>query len=306
MKMIFDSVTQLIGRTPIIKAKKYADVGADLYMKLESFNPGGSVKDRAALYMIEDAERSGLLKEGGTIIEATSGNTGISLAMIGAAKGMKVIIVMPDTMSIERRLLMKAYGAEVILTPGSLGMTGAVDVAKKMALDKGYFMPDQFNNLANVTAHVETTAKEILEEFGDKLNVFVAGVGSGGTLTGVARVLKQNNPNVKIIAVQPEKSQVLSGGSPSGHKIQCIGANFIPEILDRSIIDDIYNISEESAFEGSKRLSKEMGILAGVSSGANYIAAINIAKELQTNKKVLTVLPDTGERYLSAGLFEEN
>ncbi len=304
--MIFDSVTQLIGRTPIIKAKKYADVGADLYMKLESFNPGGSVKDRAALYMIEDAERSGLLKEGGTIIEATSGNTGISLAMIGAAKGMKVIIVMPDTMSIERRLLMKAYGAEVILTPGSLGMTGAVDVAKKMALDKGYFMPDQFNNLANVTAHVETTAKEILEEFGDKLNVFVAGVGSGGTLTGVARVLKQNNPNVKIIAVQPEKSQVLSGGSPSGHKIQGIGANFIPEILDRSIIDDIYNISEESAFEGSKRLSKEMGILAGVSSGANYIAAINIAKELQTNKKVLTVLPDTGERYLSAGLFEEN
>lgn len=301
--MIYKNIEALIGRTPVVSLGHIEKEMAEIFVKLESFNPGGSVKDRAALFMLKDAEKKGLLHSGHTIIEATSGNTGISLAMLGASMGYKVIIVMPDTMSLERRRLIAAYGAELILTSGAKGMNGSVEKAKELVLERGYFMPSQFTNPANIEAHIKTTAEEIWDEFGDGLDAFVAGVGSGGTVTGVAKVLKSRNPNIIIAAVQPEKSPVLTGGEPSGHGLQGIGANFIPQILSLELVDRIIDMSEEEAFQGSRYLAERAGILSGISSGANLAAAIRVAKQLGREKKVLTVLPDTGERYLSTDLF---
>lgn len=304
--MIFNNIYETIGRTPIVKLNNL-DLGdsADIFVKLEAFNPSGSVKDRASLYMIEKAEKEGLLKKGGTIIEPTSGNTGIGLAMIGAAKGYKVILVMPDTMSIERRKLMKSYGAEIVLTEGKDGMLGSVNLAEKLANENGYFIPNQFSNESNKIAHYETTSVEILEDFDGKLDAFVAGVGTGGTISGVGKRLKEHDKEILNIAVQPEKSQVLTGNTPAPHGIQGLGANFIPDIFEKDVVDEIISIKDEDAFKYARILGKEEGILAGISSGANLAAAITIAKRLGKGKKVVVVLPDTGERYLSTALFTE-
>ncbi|WP_025642674.1 cysteine synthase A [Schnuerera ultunensis] len=302
--MEFNNIYKTIGRTPLVKLNNMiTEDMADIWVKVEFFNPGGSVKDRPALYMIKDAEDKGILKKGSTIIEPTSGNTGIALAMIGAARGYKVIIVMPDTMSIERRKLMEAYGAELILTEGKYGMAGSVELAKELANKEGYFMPDQFGNMNNVKAHYETTGVEILEDIKGEVAAFVAGVGTGGTITGIGKRLKENNPNTLIVAVEPSKSPILSGGNPSGHGIQGIGANFIPVILDRNIIDEIIKVDDEDAFAKAREIGVEEGIFCGISSGANIYAAIALAKRLGKGKKVVTVLPDTGERYLSTVLF---
>ncbi|CCQ94505.1 Cysteine synthase [[Clostridium] ultunense Esp] len=302
--MEFNNIYKTIGRTPLVKLNNMiTEDMADIWVKVEFFNPGGSVKDRPALYMIKDAEDKGILKKGSTIIEPTSGNTGIAFAMIGAARGYKVIIVMPDTMSIERRKLMEAYGAELILTEGKYGMAGSVELAKELANKEGYFMPDQFGNMNNVKAHYETTGVEILEDIKGEVDAFVAGVGTGGTITGIGKRLKENNPNTLIVAVEPSKSPVLSGGNPSGHGIQGIGANFIPVILDRNIIDEIIKVDDGDAFAKAREIGVEEGIFCGISSGANIYAAIALAKRLGKGKKVVTVLPDTGERYLSTVLF---
>lgn len=302
--MKFNNIYETIGNTPLIKLKNNNKNMSEILVKAESFSPGGSVKDRAALYMIKDAERKRILKKGGTIIEPTSGNTGIALAMIGAAKGYKVIIVMPDTMSVERIKLMKAFGAEVLLTDGKDGMVGSVELARKLANEKGYFMPDQFGNMNNVKAHYETTAVEILKDLkGKTIDAFVAGIGTGGTITGVGKRLKETDPNTLIIAVEPSKSPLLSKGKASSHGIQGIGANFVPEILDKNIIDEIIRIDDEDAFLYARKLSQEEGIFCGISSGANIAAATMIAKRLGQDKRVVTVLPDTGERYLSTNLF---
>lgn len=303
--MIFNNIYKTIGRTPLVKLNNMTTEDmADIWVKVESFNPGGSIKDRPILYMLTDAEEKGILKKGSTLIEPTSGNTGIALAMIGATKGYNVIIVMPDTMSIERRKLMEAYGAELILTEGKYGMKGSVDLAKELVAKKGYFMPDQFGNINNVIAHYETTGVEILEDIKGEVDAFVAGVGTGGTVTGVGKKLKEKKLDTLIAAVEPSKSQILSGGNPNSHRIQGIGANFIPEILDRNIIDEIIKVDDEDAFIYSKKISKEEGIFCGISSGANIYAAIVIAKRLGKGKNVVTVLPDTGERYLSTVLFD--
>ena len=301
---MINSIDKIIGKTPLIRLNNSVkkDI-AEILVKVESTNPGGSIKDRAALYMIKDAEERRVLKRGGTIIEPTSGNTGVAIAMIGAAKGYKVIIIMPDTMSIERRKLMKAYGADLILTEGKYGMSGSVELAEKLAKENGYFMPDQFGNMNNVKAHYETTSLEILEEINGKIDAFVAGVGTGGTITGIGKRLKEENPNTLIIAVEPEKSPLLSGGKAGPHGLQGIGANFIPSILDMNIIDEIIKINEEEAYLQAKNLGKYEGILSGISSGANVAAALKIAEKLGKGKKVVTVLPDTGERYLSTDLF---
>ena len=304
--MILNNIYQAIGNTPIIKLNNLTDENmADVLVKVESFNPSGSVKDRAALYMIEGAEKEGKLKKGDTIIEPTSGNTGIGLAMVGASKGYKVILTMPDSMSIERRKILKAYGAELILTEGKLGMSGAVEKAKSLAEDKGYFLPDQFSNKDNVRAHYETTAEEILRDVDGKLHAFIAGVGTGGTISGVGRKLKEKIDDISIVAVEPSKSQVLSGNDPAPHGIQGLGANFVPAILDRSTIDKIMDISDEEALKYARLLGEKEGILVGISAGANLAAAIKVAKELGRGKRVLTILPDTGERYLSTDLFSE-
>lgn len=304
--MILNNIYQAIGNTPIIKLNNLTDENmADVLVKVESFNPSGSVKDRAALYMIEGAEKEGKLKKGDTIIEPTSGNTGIGLAMVGASKGYKVILTMPDSMSIERRKILKAYGAELILTEGKLGMSGAVEKAKSLAEDKGYFLPDQFSNKDNVRAHYETTAEEILRDVDGKLHAFIAGVGTGGTISGVGRKLKEKINDISIVAVEPSKSQVLSGNDPAPHGIQGLGANFVPAILDRSTIDKIMDISDEEALKYARLLGEKEGILVGISAGANLATAIKVAKELGRGKRVLTILPDTGERYLSTDLFSE-
>lgn len=304
--MIFNNIYETIGRTPMVKLNNL-DLGdsADIFVKLESFNPSGSVKDRASLYMIENAEKEGLLKKGGTIIEPTSGNTGIGLSMIGAAKGYNVILVMPDTMSMERRKLMKSYGAQIILTEGKDGMLGSVNLAKKLANENGYFMPNQFSNKNNKLAHYETTSREILEDLDGELDAFVAGVGTGGTISGVGRRLKEYRKEIMTIAVQPEKSQVLTGKTPGPHGIQGLGANFIPDIFEKDVVDEIISIQDEVAFKYARILGKNEGILAGISSGANLAAAVIIAKRLGKGKKVVVVLPDTGERYLSTSLFAE-
>lgn len=302
--MIYNKIFETIGNTPIIRLQNVlSNEMAQVYVKLEYFNPGGSIKDRIALSMIEDAEKKGLLKPNGTIIEPTSGNTGIGIAMIGASKGYRVIIVMPETMSIERRKLIKAFGAEIILTEGSKGMRGAVEMAEKLAAENGYFMPLQFNNESNPLAHMETTAREIIKQTEGKLDVFVCGVGTGGTITGVGRVLKREIPNIKIIAVEPKDSPVLSGGTAGPHKIQGIGAGFIPKILDMDIIDEIITVSNEEAIETSRKIAKMEGVLVGISSGAAIYAAIKKAKDMGKDKRVLTIAPDTGERYLSTELF---
>lgn len=302
--MIADHIYETIGNTPVVRLHTLAEGNrAELLVKLEYFNPGGSVKDRIALSMIEAAERDGLLAKGQTIIEPTSGNTGIGLAMVGKAKGYRVILVMPETFSIERRKLMKAYGAEFVLTEGSKGMGGAIEEATRLAKEHGYFMPQQFNNPANPERHMQQTALEILEQTEGRLDVFVAGVGTGGTITGVGRILKEKIPGIKIVAVEPASSPVLSGGVKGPHKIQGIGAGFIPMILDRSVIDEIITITNEEAIETARVLGASEGVLVGISSGAAVAAAVKKAKELGTGKRVLAIAPDNGERYLSTELF---
>ncbi|CDF57582.1 cysteine synthase A [Thermobrachium celere] len=304
--MILNSIYEAIGKTPIVKLNNIVDKdSAEIYVKVEFFNPGGSVKDRIALNMIEEAEKEGLLKKGDTIIEPTSGNTGIGLAMVCAAKGYRLILVMPETMSIERRRILKAYGAELILTEGSKGMKGAVEKAIQLAEEKGYFMPMQFENIYNPKAHMKTTALEILDDMEGKIDMFIAGVGTGGTITGVGEVLKQKIKDIKIVAVEPKDSAVLSGGSPGPHKIQGIGAGFIPKILNRDVIDEIVAVSNEDAMEYARLLAKKEGILVGISSGAALYAAVLKAKELGKGKRIVVILPDTGERYLSTELFSE-
>ncbi|WP_407372018.1 cysteine synthase A [Carnobacterium sp.] len=305
MVKVVHSVTDLIGETPIIRLTKVVPAdAAEVYVKLESFNVGGSVKDRIALNMIEVAEQEGELKPGTTIIEPTSGNTGVGLAMIAAAKGYKAIFVMPDTMSIERRKLLKAYGAELILTPGADGITGSINKAKELAESKAYFMPMQFENIANPAVHAATTGPEILEAFGGVApDAFVSAVGTGGTLTGVGQVLKKANPTVKIYALEPTESPVLSGGAKGPHKIQGIGTGFVPNVLDTVIYDEVLQVSSDEAFEMTRRLAAEEGLLVGISSGAAIKGAIDVAIKLGQGKKVITVAPDNGERYLSTAVF---
>lgn len=306
MTQLFHSITDLIGNTPIVKLNKVVPAGAaDVYVKLEYFNPGSSVKDRIALGMIEKAEKEGLLKSGDTIVEPTSGNTGIGLAMVGAAKGYNVELVMPDTMSIERRKLMQAYGGKLILTPGAEGMKGAIAKAKELAQQPGYFMPLQFDNFANPEIHAKTTAKEIQQAFGvSGLDAFVAGVGTGGTITGVGHELKRVYETIEIVAVEPLDSPVLAGGQPGPHKIQGIGAGFVPTVLDTNVYDRIMPVSNEQAFEMARKLGTEEGILAGISAGAALQAAIDVAVGLEADQKVLAIIPDNGERYLSTALYD--
>ncbi|WP_027631613.1 cysteine synthase A [Clostridium hydrogeniformans] len=301
--MIFNSAIDMIGNTPIIKLNT-KEGKARVYVKLERYNPGGSVKDRAALGMIEEAERIGYLKEGNTIVEPTSGNTGIALAMIGRLKGYRVIIVMPETMSIERRNIIKAYGAELILTEGAKGMKGAISKAKELSEEnEGYFVPQQFVNIANPNKHYKTTAEEILKDV-PNIDVFMTGVGTGGTISGVGKLLKESKSNVEVIAIEPEKSPVISGGEPGPHKIQGIGAGFIPDIYNKDVVDKVLTISDEDAFEGARIMARDYGILVGISSGANIIAALRKAETLGEDKTIVTVAPDGGEKYLSMGLYE--
>lgn len=306
MGKIYPSILSLIGETPIVKLNSVVpETSAEVYVKLEFFNPGGSVKDRIARSMIEAAEKKGLLKAGDTIVEPTSGNTGVGLAMVGAAKGYPVIIVMPDTMSVERQKLIQAYGATLILTPGSEGMKGAIAKASELASQEHFFMPLQFDNPANTTAHREATAKEIQEAFGATgLDAFVAGIGTGGTITGVGQELRRTSPRIKIYAVEPEESPVLKGGKHSPHKIQGIGAGFVPEILDTTIYDHVLSVSSETALQTAREVAAKEGILVGISAGAAIHSAIQVAGELGPDKKVLAIVPDNGERYLSTALYQ--
>ena len=299
-------VTALIGRTPLVELRRYgADLPGRLVAKLESANPGGSVKDRIALAMVEDAERTGRLGEGGTIVEPTSGNTGIGLAMVAAAKGYDAVFTMPDSMSVERRRILTAYGARLELTPRELGMKGAIARASELAEEHGWFMPQQFANAANPEAHRRTTAEEIWADTGGELDALVSGIGTGGTITGAGQVLKERRPGLLVVAVEPEESAVLSGGEPSPHPIQGIGAGFVPEILDTGIYDEVIRVDARAAADAARRLARTEGILAGISSGAAVEAAARVAgrPELE-GKVVVVVLPDTGERYLSTDLFE--
>ncbi|MGG0719551.1 cysteine synthase A [Robertmurraya massiliosenegalensis] len=305
MVRVANSITELVGQTPIVKLNRLVDENsADVYLKLEYMNPGSSVKDRIALAMIEAAEEAGKLKKGDTIIEPTSGNTGIGLAMVAAAKGYKAILVMPETMSLERRNLLRAYGAELVLTPGPEGMGGAIRKADELAKENGYFIPQQFENFANPEVHKRTTGKEIVEQMGDQLDAFISGIGTGGTITGAGSVLKENYPNIKIYAVEPADSPVLSGGKPGPHKIQGIGAGFVPKVLNTEVYDEVLKITNEESFEYARRAAKEEGILGGISSGAAISAALKVAKELGKGKKVLAVIPSNGERYLSTPLYQ--
>lgn len=305
MAQVANNILELIGNTPIVKLNRIVGKSdADIFLKLEYFNPGGSVKDRIAYSMIVEAEKRGELKPGDVILEPTSGNTGIGLAMVAAAKGYRTILVMPDTMSLERRNLLKAYGAELVLTPGAEGMKGAIAKATELKKENPqYFVPQQFRNPDNVKIHFETTAQEIVEQLDGKIDAFIAGVGTGGTITGVGRVLKEKYPETLVVAVEPSASPVLAGGSPSPHKIQGIGAGFVPEILDTDIYDEVLGIDNEEAFEWARKAAKEEGILGGISSGAAIAAAIKIARRLGEGKKVLTVLPSNGERYLTTPLY---
>ncbi|MCY8507507.1 cysteine synthase A [Bacillus atrophaeus] len=306
MVRVANAITELIGNTPIVKLNRLVEENsADVYLKLEYMNPGSSVKDRIGFAMIEAAEKEGKLKAGDTIIEPTSGNTGIGLAMVAAAKGLKAILVMPDTMSMERRNLLRAYGAELVLTPGAEGMKGAIKKAEELAEEHGYFVPQQFNNPANAEIHRQTTGKEIVEQFGeDQLDAFVAGIGTGGTITGAGEVLKEAYPSIRIYAVEPSDSPVLSGGKPGPHKIQGIGAGFVPEILNTEVYDEIFPVKNEEAFEYARKAAREEGILGGISSGAAIYAALQVAKKLGKGKKVLAVIPSNGERYLSTPLYQ--
>lgn len=302
--MIYNSVLEMIGNTPILKVRNLTDENsAEVYVKLEKYSAGGSVKDRAALGMIEKAEELGFLKEGSVIVEPTSGNTGIAIAMIGKLKGYRVIIVMPETMTEERRSLIKAYGAELILTEGAKGMKGAIEKAKELSEKDGYFIPQQFENLANPEKHYKTTAEEIFNDIND-LDYFIAGVGTGGTITGVSKNLKKKLPNLKSIAVEPKDSAVLSGGKPGAHKLQGLGAGFIPGNYDGNYVDEIRTVSNEDAYDIAKRFGSEEGVLVGVSAGAAIKVALDLAKEVGKGKKILTIAPDGGEKYLSTGLYD--
>ena len=309
MAKLYTSVHQLIGNTPLMELQATEDkyqLPARLLAKLECFNPGGSAKDRVALSMICRAEETGLLREGSVIIEPTSGNTGIGLACVAAARGYRTVIVMPDSMSIERQKLMEAYGAELVLTPGALGMQGAVEKARELAQTiPGSFIPDQFGNPANPAAHEATTAPEIWEDTQGNVDIFVAGVGTGGTVTGIGRFLKKKNPRAQVVAVEPAGSPLLSEGVAGKHGLMGIGANFVPEILDRAVIDSIVTVTEEQAYAAARELGRTEGILVGISSGAALHAAIELAKkEENRGKTIVVLLPDTGERYLSTPMFE--
>ncbi|MGK0467723.1 cysteine synthase A [Clostridium sp.] len=311
MSKISKSLTQLIGNTPLLELANYNEekgVQGTIVAKLESFNPGGSVKDRIGHSMILDAEEKGLINKDTVIIEATSGNTGIALAMVAASKKYKLILTMPDTMSIERRSVLKALGAELVLTPGKDGMKGAISKAEELAAQTpNSFIPRQFDNASNPEIHRKTTAEEIWNDTDGKVAVFIAGVGTGGTITGVGEALKKKNPNIKIIAVEPSDSPVLSGGAPGPHKIQGIGAGFIPAVLNTEIIDEIYKVKNEESFKASRDLARTEGLLVGISSGAAAFAATEIAKRSENKGKTIVVLlPDTGERYLSTVLFKED
>ncbi len=305
MSKIYESITELVGQTPIVKLSKLVpEDAADVYVKLESFNPGSSVKDRIALAMIEKAEQTGELQPGSTIIEPTSGNTGIGLAMIGSAKGYKVIIVMPETMSIERRKLMQAYGAELILTPGSEGIKGSIAKATELAEKEGYFLPLQFENPENPHIHEVTTGVEIADAFADGLDAFVSGIGTGGTITGAGKVLAEKFPGIDIVGVEPAESAVLSGGQPGPHKIQGIGTGFVPKVLDRDVITEVIAVAGDDAIKTAREVAHQEGFLVGISSGAAVNAALRVAKKLGKGKKVLAILPDNGERYLSTALYD--
>ncbi len=301
-----DTILGRIGGTPLVRIGKLVEEGyADIYVKMESRNPGGSVKDRICRAMIEDAEQSGLLKSGATVVEPTSGNTGIGLSMVCAVKGYKLILTMPDTMSVERRRLLAAYGAELILTPGGQGMRGAVQKAEELAARHGHFMPQQFKNPANPEAHRRTTGPEIVAAMaGLSIDGFVAGVGTGGTITGVGEVLRKHNPDICIAAVEPSDSPILSGGVPGPHKIQGIGAGFVPEVLNTGVYDEVIRVGNEEAFEAARKLARIEGILVGISAGANFIGALHMARKLGTGRNVVTIMCDTGERYLSTGIYD--
>ncbi len=305
MSKVYNDVTELIGNTPLVKLKKLNNTGANILVKLESFNPGGSVKDRIGLSMIKDAEEKGLINKETVIIEPTSGNTGIGLAMVAAAQGYRLILTMPDTMSIERRNLLKAYGAELVLTPGAEGMKGAIRKAGELAGEyPNSFIPQQFENPANPEIHRKTTAEEIWRDTGGNVDIFIGGVGTGGTITGVGEVFKRYNPGIQVIAVEPAASPVLSGGMAGPHKIQGIGAGFVPEVLNTDVVDEIIPVEDQKALDTARRLAREEGLLVGISSGAALYAALQVAGRTENRGKTLVVvLPDTGERYLSTALF---
>ncbi|MBB1514091.1 cysteine synthase A [Tessaracoccus sp. MC1627] len=302
---IYSDVTALIGRTPLVRLNRIAGDNATVLAKLEFYNPANSVKDRIGVSIIDAAEASGQLQPGGTIVEGTSGNTGIALAMVGAARGYKVVLTMPETMSLERRALLRAYGAELVLTPGPQGMRGAVEKAEEIAAERGGVLARQFANPANVEIHRTTTAVEIWDDTDGTVDIVVAGVGTGGTITGVGQVLKERKPEVKIVAVEPQESPILSGGQPGPHKIQGIGANFVPEILDRSVIDEVLPRNIDQAVEFARRAAQEEGLLVGLSSGAALSAAVEVAARPENaGKTIVVVIPSFGERYLSTVLFE--
>ncbi len=297
---VADSVLDLIGNTPMVRLNRLPKPGsATIYAKLESLNPAGSVKDRIALAMVEAAERAGILKPGDTIVEPTSGNTGIGLAMVAAVKGYRLILTMPEDMSIERRRLLQRFGAEIVLTPAIEGMTGAVYAAQELVAKHGYFMPQQFENPANPEIHRQTTAREILEATDGRVDAVVIGIGTGGTITGVGEVLKQEVPGVLVVGVEPARAPVLAGGKFRPHAIQGLGASFVPGVLNRKVIDELIHVRDEDAIATAARLTREEGLLVGVSSGANVFAALQVAERLGAGKVVVTVLPDTGERYLT-------
>ncbi len=306
MEKIVDNILNTIGNTPLVRINKINQGKGEILAKVESFNPGGSVKDRIALVMIEDAEKSGALKPGGLIIEPTSGNTGVGLALAAAVKGYRLILTMPETMSLERRKLLLAYGAELVLTDGAKAMSGAIAKAKELhAANPGSIIPQQFENPANPEYHRKYTAEEIWRDTGGRIDAFVAGVGTGGTLTGVGEALKKRNPKMKLIAVEPDSSPVLSGGKPGPHKIQGIGAGFIPKVLDMDIIDEIFRVSAEDAGYTAREAAKQEGLLVGISSGAALYAALQLAGRPEfAGKRIIVLLPDSGERYLSTWLFE--
>jgi cysteine synthase A len=300
MARIVDSIVDLVGDTPLVRLKRFAGGDSAVILgKLEARNPAGSVKDRIAVAMIDEAERSGKLAPGATIVEPTSGNTGIGLAMVAAVRGYRLVLTMPDDMSLERRTLLSLYGAELVLTPAIEGMTGAVYAAEQLVRRHGYFMPQQFLNPANPEIHRRTTAREILEATNGEIHAFVAGVGTGGTITGVGEIVKQSHPNVLVVAVEPTRAAVLSGGRPAPHGIQGIGAGFVPGVLNRSIIDRVVAVTDEDALNTARQLVRLEGLLVGISAGANVFASAAVARELGPGKTVVTILPDTGERYLS-------
>lgn len=308
MANIYTSVEELIGKTPLLALDNLGTalgLKARLLAKLERFNPGGSAKDRIAVTMIDEAERSGALQSGGMVIEATSGNTGVGLALVAARRGYRAVIVMPDSMSAERQMLMKAFGAELVLTPGALGMAGAVEKAEQLHSENpGSIIAGQFENKANALAHYRATGPEIWEDCGGNIDIFVAGVGTGGTITGTGRYLKEQNSNIQIVAVEPASSPLLSGGKAGSHGLQGIGANFIPGVLDRSVYDQVIPVEDSAAFEAARLLAAKEGLLCGISSGAALSAAVTLAqKEENAGKTIVCLLPDTGERYLSTGVF---